>query len=138
MTIAAAATLASNDSTSLQWSDNSFIGTLHECHRWNADAYFHFEAALYDLCERRVKDENARKAIDRIAARVFGYTMLMFSCHFDSDDGFTIENLSDVELRCWRERFQLVIEGFFGPSGNSVGLVGFSVEETTDARPRVV
>ncbi len=83
MTFDAEAMVASNDSRSTQWSDGSFVGLLHENHQWNTDAYFRFEAALYELCEARMKDEALRKRVDRVAARVFGYTMLMISCHYD-------------------------------------------------------
>lgn len=82
MTFDAEATIACNDNKSTQWSDDSFIGLLHERHQWNAEAYFRFEAALYELCGARMTDVVLRKFVDRVAARVFGYTMLMFSCHF--------------------------------------------------------
>ena len=116
MTFDAAAAIASNDNTSSEWSDSSFVGALHEYHRWDAGLYFRFEAALYDFCEKRITDEVLRNSVDRVAARVFGYTMLMFSCHFDSSDGFKVQNLTDDELRYWQERLQLIFEGFFANS----------------------
>lgn len=113
MTFDAEATIACNDTKSPQWSDDSFIGILHERHQWNVEAYFRFEAALYELCDARMTDVVLRTFVDRVVARVFGYTMLMFSCHFDSCDGFRVQNLNDDELRIWQQRFQLALEGFF-------------------------
>jgi hypothetical protein len=121
MTFNAEATIASNDAQSPQWSDGSFVGLLHERHQWNIEAYFRFEAALYELCDARITDVFLRKVVDRVAARVFGYTMLLFSCHFDSCDGFKVQNLDDDELRRWRQRFQLVLEGFFANSLPAAG-----------------
>jgi hypothetical protein len=109
-------TIASNDCSSPKWSDSSFVGILHERHQWDSAAYLVFEASLYDICERRKSDANLREFVDRVVSRVFGYTMLLFACHYDPSDGFVILNLNEDELATWRERFQLVCEGFFGNS----------------------
>jgi hypothetical protein len=116
MTFNVEATIASNDSQSTAWNEDSFLGILHERHQWDAEAYFRFEAALYEFCDARMTDGVLRKWIEGVAARVFSYTMLMFSCHFDPSDGFRIQNLNDEELRRWRQRLQLVFEGFFSHS----------------------
>jgi hypothetical protein len=42
--------------------------------------------------------------------------MLLLGCHFDPNDGCRIRDLSPEDAYEWRERFQLVFEGFF--SGN--------------------
>jgi hypothetical protein len=116
MTFDAGLTIASNDVTSPQWSDSSFIGILHERHQWDSAAYLAFEASLYEIRKQRNFDAILREFADRVVSRVFGYTMLMFACHYDPSDGFSIQNLNDDELASWRERFQLVCEGFFGNS----------------------
>ena len=45
--------------------------------------------------------------------RIFSYVMLLFSCHFDPNDGFVISNPDSDGLTSVRARFQLVFEGYF-------------------------
>ncbi|WP_153555273.1 Imm41 family immunity protein [Roseimaritima sediminicola] len=105
--------IAENDVDSPCWRDDSFIGLLHEARRWDERAYLKLETAFFALCETRKTDGRTRKKIDRIAARVFSYAMLTFSCHFDPNDGYSIQNLAEDDIYLWRERIQLVFEGFF-------------------------
>ncbi len=114
MTFDAIKTFAMNDPGSTLWSEDSFIGVLHERQRWDENEYFRVEAALYERIKSRRTIDRSRDYVDRVAARIFGFGMLMFSCHFDPSDGFQIRNLELEELRQWRERFQLVFESFYG------------------------
>ena len=112
-TMDAMATLAENDANSPCWRDDSFVALLHEARRWDERAYLKLEAAFFALCETRKTDGRTRNKIDCIAARIFSYTMLTFSCHFDPNDGYSIQNLTEDDIYSWRERIQLVFEGFF-------------------------
>lgn len=103
--------LESNDPSGPHWSDESFLGQLHETGRWNIERYWEFEAALYTLmplkCNTRKKNANAT------IVRVFSYSMLMFTCHHNPDDKFTFEDLSNESLHEWQARLQAVVEGYF-------------------------
>lgn len=114
MKSSALSTVSSNDQTSKHWSEQSFIGIVHEEYRLDADAFLLFESAVGELRKHRDTDQDLRRLADRVVSHIFGYTMLMFSCHYDPKDGFTFQGLTEDELFLWRERVQLVCEGYFG------------------------
>nr|ABX10642.1 hypothetical protein 3FN_19 [uncultured planctomycete 3FN] len=99
--------LAENDSRSPHWRTGSFIDVLHEQHEWDVNEYWKLESALYAVAP------NARRRADASAFRTFSYIMLTFSCHFDPSDGYSIRNLSTDDIYAYRERAQLVFEGYF-------------------------
>lgn len=89
------------------WRDGSFIGALHESYCWDTDEYWKVEWSINAFCSRSLD------APDADLFRIFSYVMLMFGCHFDPGDGFVITNLDRDELYEFRERFQLMFEGYF-------------------------
>lgn len=113
----AVVTLVENIVEHEAYSDDSFIGRLHENSCWDHEKYWQLEWALYELAG---KDTGLP---DISCFRIFSYTMLLFSCHFDPVDGFAISNLDDEDVREFRERFQLVFEGFV--SGKTPSLDSF-------------
>lgn len=97
--------IARNSPESPEWSDESFIAIFHDKSIWDTGAYWDIEWALYNLHREDVGHE-ARW-------RIFSYVAIGLSCHFDANDYFKITNLSSDEIFDYRERFQLVFEGFF-------------------------
>ena len=100
--------IGENTPRSEYWRSGSFIDTLHESQRWDTDEYWKLEWSLYSLSFDEVNDAPYADIF-----RIFSYVMMMIGCHFDSNDGFIITNLSAEELCSFRDRFQLVFEGFF-------------------------
>ncbi|WP_307547525.1 hypothetical protein [Xanthomonas sacchari] len=45
--------------------------------------------------------------------RIFSCVLMLLGCHFDPNDAFAIEGVSDEEVRDPHERFQLVFEDFY-------------------------
>jgi hypothetical protein len=92
-----------------EWDDTSFRGRLYDDAIWSRDEYWLLEWALYQLVSARDQDSELRWRVFRI----FSSTFMSISAHFDSNDVFEVENLTPDELIEFRERFQLVFEGFF-------------------------
>ena len=99
--------IAENTSQNPHWRQGAFLDTLHESHRWDIDEYWKLEWSLYVICN------GLPRPPDGDVFRIFSYVMLVFSCHFDPNDGFVISNLDGDSLISVRERFQLVFEGYF-------------------------
>ena len=102
-----------NSSFSDQYSEQSFMGLLHEHNVWDDEEYFNLENYLYELC-----DENKeRKKISRDMAwpivRIYSYIMLALASHNDVNDGFEILNITNEQFYKRRERQLLIFEGFF-------------------------
>ncbi len=94
-------------------SDQSFLGILHKGRIWDAAEYWKYEAALYGLAQMfRGSPELPRELAWRVL-RIFSHAMLLIGCHYDSRDSCRIRNLTDDQVGEWRERLQLVNEGFF-------------------------
>ena len=58
--------------------------------------------------------------------------MMSIQSHYNENDGFEISNLDELAVSDWRERFQLVVEGFFSgkmPNNTSFELVNPLLEE---------
>lgn len=95
------------------WSDRydeeSFTGILHERATWDLEQYWEFEAAIYRLADHPTDFPSLMWPLFRI----FSHTMVSFGAHFDPNDVFRIENLTDEQVHDYRERFQLVFEGMF-------------------------
>ncbi|MFL9809515.1 Imm41 family immunity protein [Stutzerimonas stutzeri] len=94
------------------WDDDSFCGRIHEESVWHLEEYWLLEWALFELVASPRRDAQLNWKV----FRVFSATFMSLSAHLDSNDGYKIRNLKAYELYEYRERFQLVFEGFF--SGN--------------------
>lgn len=101
--------IARNFAWCKEYDDTSFSGLLHERNVWDDEEYWILEWALYQLRDQQKSD---REILFQVF-RIFSYTFLLISCHFDTNDGFRISNRTDSQLYDLRERFQLVFEGFF-------------------------
>ncbi|OSP50931.1 hypothetical protein B7G55_12820 [Aeromonas hydrophila] len=96
-----------------EYDDSSFTGTLNEKRIWSDEEYFKLEGEIYELSEKyQTAIQLPRELVWRIMS-IFSYVMTAISCHSNSNDGYEIENLDTELLFERRERFQLVIEGFF-------------------------
>ena len=102
--------------------DASFTGRLHEEALWDADEYWQLEWALYRLAgAKRVSHDTLWRIF-----HIFSNTSMSFGCHFDRNDVWKIGNLKRREIYDYRERFQLIFEGFF--SGEMPGKDDFDLK----------
>lgn len=97
---------------SREFSDESFLGYLHERDTWNEEKYWELDKAIYELSK-----ESCGESIPRDVAwplmRIYSHTMLLLLSHCNENDGYAITNLDEQTLQDYRERLQLVVEGFF-------------------------
>lgn len=98
-----------NAAGSDRYDEESFIGILHERAVWDAEKYWELEAAIYGLAAH---PEDFPRLMWPLF-RIFSYTMVSLGAHFDPNDAFRIDNLTDEQVYGRRERFQLVFEGAF-------------------------
>ncbi|MFL0811456.1 MAG: immunity 41 family protein [Agarilytica sp.] len=108
-----------------EYSDDSFTGIWHEQARWDEAEYWLLDKCIYDLSEKYLSEEIPRKVAWPLA-RIFSYIMMSIQAHYNSNDGFEIESLDDEMMFKFRERFQIVVEGFFKgdmPKNTSFGIV---------------
>ncbi|MEW8632248.1 MAG: Imm41 family immunity protein [Candidatus Thiodiazotropha sp.] len=94
------------------YSEDSFVGILHESQEWNDEEYFKLENYLYDTCLKLPADLVPGN-IAWPAMRIYSYLSNTLGSHLDSNDGFRIKGIELVNLYDRRERLQLVFEGFF-------------------------
>ena len=101
--------IAMNSASSPEFDEQSFIGQLHESGVWQKEQYWLVEWAIYDLIKKSGNHDDLHGSLFRI----FSYVMGAISSHLDQCDMFEIENLEREEIYEFRERIQLVFEGFF-------------------------
>lgn len=95
-----------------EYCDTSFIGVWHEKGMWDEDEYWLLDKCIFELSEIHCSADIPRN-IAWPLSRIFSYIMMSIQSHFDPRDSFRIENLDDDKMFDFRERFQLVVEGFF-------------------------
>ncbi|CAB3808896.1 hypothetical protein GCM10011400_71320 [Paraburkholderia caffeinilytica] len=103
------AIIARNCTWSSEYDETSFTAILHERQIWERDQYWLLEWALYALMD---KTENCDELCGPVF-RIFSCIMVAVCSHFDENDLFEIENLTRDEIYEFRERIQIVFEGFF-------------------------
>lgn len=96
-----------------EYVDESFLGLLHEKEIVSYEEYWKLDAALYIECSKLGTQIKLSRDLVWPIFRIFSHTMLLLGSHFDDSDGFSIKNLSKDEVLVFRERVQLVFEGFF-------------------------
>jgi hypothetical protein len=92
-----------------EWDHTSFLGRLCDDSTWSRDEYWLLERALHQLVAASAQDSELHWRVFRI----FSLTSLSISAHLDRNDSFKVKNLKQEELYAFRERVQLVFEGFF-------------------------
>lgn len=85
----------------------SFIGKLHENNIWAIEEYWLLEWGIYNL------EKNSSEKLDSEVFRIFSLIMFYISSHLDKNDSFKIKNLELESIYEFRERTQLVFEGYF-------------------------
>jgi hypothetical protein len=93
-----------------EWSDDSFLGILHEESRIDMDAYWKLEWALVQLTQNEV---DYPRHLSWPVFRIFSCIFLLLKSDVNPDDGYKIQNFTSAQSRDFTERFQLVFEGFF-------------------------
>lgn len=101
--------IARNCTWSSEYDEMSFVAKLHECQTWERDQYWLLEWALYDLMAKAKDCEDLWGPVFRIFSRTMG----LICSHLDENDLFEIGNLTRDEIYEFRERIQIVFEGFF-------------------------
>jgi len=96
-----------------EYTEESFVGQLHENKTWNDDEYFKLEGTLYELCSEYKDAQCIPRDLAWPIVRIFSYLMLTLGCQYDSNDAYEIENISREQFYDRRERIQLIFEGFF-------------------------
>lgn len=95
-----------------QYSDSSLIGSVSSRSEWSAEQFWLIAAALYELDEQSQADDDLFRNAVREAIFIYSHLTLSFSWHFDPDDHFEYQNLSTDEIYEWRERTNVLFEGF--------------------------
>ena len=85
----------------------SFIGMLHEEKIWDMEEYWLLEWGIYNL------EKNSSEKLDWEVFRIYSFIMLSLSSHLDKNDSFKIGSLEIALIYEFRERIQLVFEGYF-------------------------
>lgn len=102
-----------NFSWCAEYSDQSFVGRLHEDAIWDDEEYFKLENYLYEECEKYSGQDDLPRHVFWPAMRIYSYLSSSIGCHFDPNDVFELEGLSSEQIYNRRERLELVFEGFF-------------------------
>jgi hypothetical protein len=113
--------------------DESFVGIWHEHCRWDEKEYWKLDKEIYELAKKYSGQEIPRN-IAWPLTRIFSYTMMSIQGHYSPNDGFEIENLDMDGMFNFRERFQLVVEGFFKgemPKNLNFDMVNPLINEST-------
>jgi hypothetical protein len=105
----AVAIIVSNFPHCEEWSDESFLGYLHECDEFNQEAYWQLEWAMLEYTKAGNKPYDLNWPIFRI----FSCVMNSLAAHSEPRDGYKIKNVSYDFIWDFTERFQMVFEGFF-------------------------
>ena len=90
----------------------SLIGSVTSRSEWSADQFWRIAIALYDLHGKSTTDEQTFRDAAREAIFIFSHLALSFSWHFDPDDHFEYQNLTSDQIYDWRERTNILFEGF--------------------------
>ncbi|MCW3479679.1 immunity 41 family protein [Neisseriaceae bacterium JH1-16] len=101
--------VARNFPWSPEQDDESFTGQLHEKSIWCQNEYWLLEWALYKLAP----NPQSSQEIHWQVFNIFSSCLAKISYHLDPNDGFEIKNIENRAIYDWRERIQLVFEGFF-------------------------
>ncbi|MBB2984784.1 Imm41 family immunity protein [Paraburkholderia tropica] len=91
------------------FSETSFVSILHEDGLWQREQYWLLEWAVCNLISNAVEHADVCAPIFQIFSRTIG----LICSHLDSNDLFEIKNLERDDVYAFRERIQIVFEGFF-------------------------
>lgn len=98
------------------YSDDSFTGLLHEQCHWSDEEYFKLDDALHQLARLYQDESLLPREITWPLMRIFSFVMMTIANHYNKNDLYRIENLTDEQLFERKTRFQQVFEGFFNGS----------------------
>ncbi|WP_152004716.1 Imm41 family immunity protein [Desulfoluna spongiiphila] len=104
--------LLSNFPHCSDFSNDSFIGIFHESCVWDEAMYWELDKEIFDL-SLELSGQDIPREISWPLMRIFSFLMMSIQSHYNKNDGFEISNLDEPSLFDWRERLQLVVEGFF-------------------------
>jgi hypothetical protein len=96
-----------------EYDESSFTGKLNEKCRWDDEEYFKLDQELRELGAELSDNAQLDRELAWRVMRIFSYVMMTIGAHYDARDGYVMEGLDDQALTDRRERFQLIVEGFF-------------------------
>ncbi|WP_433692348.1 hypothetical protein [Herbaspirillum seropedicae] len=99
-----------NLSYKMQWSAQSFLAILHNDHRLDLDAYWQLEWAVLWLTKG---GDKASSPHGWPAHRIFTLVTSMLYAHFDPDENFKIDEMSNERVRAFLKRINVVFDAFF-------------------------
>ncbi|MEM9303317.1 MAG: Imm41 family immunity protein [Pseudomonadota bacterium] len=95
------------------WEPWSFVGCLHGDRRWDQPAYWRFEWAVVTLAdEHSGRDQLPRDLMHGIFS-VLSYSLIVIGSHQDPTEAFELVESSSEDLRAYRDRLEMLSEGFF-------------------------
>lgn len=94
----------------IEYSDNSFLGILHEEWRLDISSYWKLEWAIIQLTQNRM---DYPRHLSWPVFRIFSLITSYLNYDFDPDDSYKIQDFTGDQSRDFTERVQLVFEGFF-------------------------
>lgn len=123
--------LLSNFPHCSDFSNESFMSILHEKRIWDEKKYWELDKEIYDL-SHELSGQDIPRDISWPLMRIFSFLMMSIQSHYNKNDGFEISNLDESSVFDWRERLQLVVEGFFSgkmPNNTSFAFVNPLLEK---------
>ncbi len=95
------------------WSDNSFIGQLHERNYWSDAEFSKLELALNEIAEKLATETKLPRRLVMQTTGILSHVMLLITSHFDPNDGYEIDNSTNDEVIMRRDAMLIVFESFF-------------------------
>ena len=94
----------------IEYSDNSFLGILHEEWRLDISSYWKLEWAIIQLTQNRM---DYPRYLSWPVFRIFSLITSYLNYDINPDDSYKIQDFTGDQSRDFTERVQLVFEGFF-------------------------
>lgn len=95
-----------------KFSDVSLIGCVTGRSEWSADQFWLIAKSLYELDEKSKEDDRLFREAVREAIFIYSTLALSFSWHFDPGDHFEYQKLTTDQIYDWRDRTNMLFEGF--------------------------
>jgi hypothetical protein len=100
-----------NSSGRDKYSDDSFLGRLHEEYFWDWDKYNELLISIKELTNTNNESLRAKYISDVFS--IYRYISSAFSWHFNSADGFFIKNMAAEKISDLRLDIDSIFSDFF-------------------------
>ena len=92
--------------------ETTFMGVLHEDHRFDVDLFWELYDALNTSNEELKNQNKVSKALVKHVLKMQRVVLSSIIHHFDPDDDFHIGNLSDIPHHGYLERLNCIVDCF--------------------------